>query len=350
MLTGSSTVGTVTHDGVQTSSNYQTDDAIRSTLGIEAPDAPDVEPSESVEAPPAAEAPKADAAPAEADTPTEKPQTAKDKKRDRYDTLKWEAEEAKREAARIKQDSERQIAARERQVREEYERRIADLQQQYPPERPQPKTEQTDADPEPKLEQFADQADPYAAWMRATAKWDARNEFRAQQQAAQEAEQKAQAERSQFERQQKERERLGTFHSRMHAAFERNPDLRALVESGRVPDMTRPMLDVVIESEIPDQIAQYFAEHPEEASKIRALPALHQFRAVSRIEYQLEAAAATGSADPAKPKTTAHPPVSPVSGAHAAPKTGEPDPNTCTQEEWDTYWNAREREAKAARR
>lgn len=61
--------------------------------------------------------------------------------------------------------------------------RILQAQQQPQAQRPAPQAvaPQPDPnDPEPSLEQFADQPDPYAAFVKAQARWEARQEFRTQ--------------------------------------------------------------------------------------------------------------------------------------------------------------------------
>lgn len=340
---GTATTGSVQHEGVRYDSNSLTPDRMREVLEIPAADAP-VEPADPSEPPPVADAePPASTEPPS--TPT-KPESldAKGKKKpqERIDKLVYEREEAKREAARVREESQRQIQA----VREEMRRELETLRR---PTEPQTAQKPTDPDPEPTLDQFADQADPYAAWMRATAKWDARREFKEQAKLHAEAAQVQQRQYQQHQKQQQERQRIGQWAQRMEQAFTANPEMRAQVED--MPVLPRPMMDVILDSEIPSQIIQHLVNHPEEHARIQGLPPLHQYRAVSRIEYQLEQAAQlTGSAASLKPKTTAHPPVSPVSGSHAAPaSSGEPGPNA-SYEQHREYWNAREAEERKRRR
>ena len=324
--------GSVTHEGVTSTSNTQTADEMRATLGIEAPTAPDTpaEPEAPAE-PPTASVVEPPAAPDNTDEQPAKPVKGKDAQK-RIDQLTYEREEAKREWARVKNEYDRQL----RQFREETQRELESLKRMAQPKEPEPKG---DDDPEPALEQFANTDDPYASYLKAHARWGARQEFKSQQQAYAERQQQETRARQQYEREQHERQRLGTFTERMEGVFSRQPELRAELENVA---MTRPMWDAVLDSEIPDQMVGYLAQHPEKAQELASLPPLHAFKAMSRIEYELEAAAkATGSA-PA-PKTTAHPPVSPVSGSHSAPASGPPGPNA-TFEEHAAYYDRLENE------
>lgn len=353
---GAATVGTIQHEGVRYDSNTLNDAEMREVLEIPAPEAPATETPASDQEPdpePAAEAAPAEPPATKDATPaTDKAPKAKKNPQERIDRVVYEREEARREAAREKQAREEA----ERRYRSDFDQLRAELEalkrgSNPNQERSNPKQAQPDnADPEPKLEDFADQLDPYAAWMRASAKYDARQEFKAQQKQAQERYTQQQQEQRRQEREFHEHQRIQTWTQRMEAAFTKAPELRAQIE--QMPILPRPMMDVIVDSEIPDQILSHLLRHPEEQSRIATLHPLQQFRELSRIEYDLEKAASliTGSAAPEKPKTSAHPPVSPVSGSHAAPKSsGEPGPDA-TYEEHKAYWNAREAEERKARR
>ncbi len=118
-------------------------------------------------------------------------------------------------------------------------------------------------------------------------------------------------------------------------------------------EITRPMADAIIESDAPQTLIAHLLAHPDEVDRIAALESpLKQFRALARLDAQLEPPATAGAsgAPVSKPKTAAQPPISPVGGSTAIPSGGEPDPKTCTQEEWDAYWNKIERDARAGGR
>jgi hypothetical protein len=332
--------GTITHDGVTSSSNSQTSDEMRESLGITPP--ADTDATETF-----TEAPATDVAAEPVVETTPPAQAAKPVKKDpqkRIDQVVYEREEAKREAARIKAESQREIGS----LREEMQRELAELKRMARPAQEQARPEpQGDPEPDPaNTEKYPDgQFD--RKYLKDQARWEARQEFAEQQRAYSERQQAEHRERQQFERQSNEQARIQKLSTRMQSAFHASPDLQAKLETVA---MTRPMWDVVLESDAPDQLLAYMADHSEEAERIASLPPLHAFRALSRIEYQLESAAALTGSAPVKPKTAAHAPISPVSGSQSAPKSGPPDPKTCTQEEFDAYYNAEEKADRLAGR
>lgn len=344
MLTpsNSATTGTIQHDGIRMDSNSLTDTQMREVLEIPQPEAtPEPEPVETPDPETTQEA--ADTKPVEAPKADTKPVSKQqEKKRERYEAMEARANNAERALQQVRDEAERRHQALLREMDQRLERFTKPDQPKQEP------AKAADSDPEPKLEDFADQADPYAAWMRAAGRWEARQEFKTQRKQEQEFYQRQQAERQQYEKHAAEQQRLQAWTGRMEQAFATNPDLRVTIEN--MPVLPRPMMDVIIDSEIPDQILGHLLQHPEEQQRIAQLHPLRQFREVSRIEYQLEQAATlTGSAVPAKPKTSANPPISPVSGSHAAPRSGEPGPDA-TYEEHRAYWNQVEAEQRKSRR
>lgn len=341
-MQGSATVGSVTHEGVTYSSNTQTDDQIRASLGVETPAEPEI---------PAESATQADDTSATGDQPIvktdqpvseERPQQAKPRKdpQARIDKITFEREEARREAARVRAESQQEIA----RVRAEFQAQIDALK---PKEAPQAKQPATDA--APKLEDFADQPDPYVAWIEAKFEHRLKAEFTSREQAAEKARQEHDTQQRQFAREQSERERLQTFGQKIAKAVEANPELQAAFDAAGDLPISRPMADALIESDAPERVMAYLAQHPEDCVRISQMPPLHAFREVTRLDARLDTAAAPGPA-PVKPKTQAHAPISPVGGSHAAPSNGPPDPKTCTQEEFDAYWNQEEQTARRAGR
>lgn len=326
-----STSGTITHDGVTSTSNSMTSDEMRASLGItEAPEAAESEPVESVEPSESSDpAPPVDAAPEPVKgrlDPTKDP--AK-----RIAKATYEREQAKREA-----QAERAEIQRER---ESHRAEMAAMRAEL--EALKPKAVEPKADSEPTLEQFQDQPDPYAAYMRAVAKYDLKQELTTREQQAKDAAERDRQQQYHSQAEQREAHRLAEFTAKMEAAFEADPSLQQLVSSDL--DMTRPMWDAVMESDVPEKICAYLSQHPEEHQAMLAMPdARKQFRAIARLDASLDTAASTGHSGVVQPKkTAAHAPISPVGGGHAAPASGPPDPKTCTQEEFDAYWNQQER-------
>lgn len=346
-MLGTTITGSVTHEGVTTSSNHMSADEIRSSLGLPSPDDTPDETAETAlpETPAASATPVADTATPER-LPTlttdqrasEAPTPKKKNPQARIDAVVREREDARREAVRVREESQAELA----RVRAEFQAQIDALQ---PKENPAPPPV---PEGEPKLEDFADQPDPYAAHVRALAKYDLKQEMQAREQAAERARSEHETQQRQFAQEQQERERLASFGQKIAKAIEANPDLQAVFDAvGDLP-ISRPMADAMMESDAPERIAVYFQHHPEEAERIAALPAKSAFSAIVRLDARLDTAA-PGSA-PVKPKSQAHAPISPVGGAQAAPKSGPPDPHTCTQEEFDAYWNQLERDQRLAGR
>ena len=336
--------GTVTHEGVTSSSNTMTADEMRSSLGIapaepEVPDTPD-------EAPPAdaVAEPQPDAAP-DAAKPAQPAPEAKKAKKDpqaRIDEVVRQREETKRAAAAREAEYQREL----RDTREEFRREIEALKRGSAPKPQEPakQAEPGSDDPEPDVADTSKYPDGQfdRKYLKDQARWEARQEFREQQQAQEQRYRHETQQRQQFERQQKERERIGSFAQRMEQTFAQNPDLRGQLEHAA---LSRPMWDAVLESAIPDQLLSHLVNTPEELNRILALEPLHAYRAMTRLEVELEKAAAVTGSAPAKPKTSAHAPISPVSGSHTAPASAEPGLDA-PYEEWAAYQNKLERESR----
>ena len=332
--------GTVTHEGVTSSSNTMTSDEMRSSLGIapaeaEVPDTPDEAPPADAVAEPQPDTVEPAAKPAQ---PAHEAKKAKKDPQARIDEVVRQREETKRAAAAREAEYQREV----REMRAEFQREIAALKQ---PAKAQPaQTEPGTDDPEPDVADTSKYPDGQfdRKYLKDQARWEARQVFRAEQQAQEQRYRQETQQRQQFERQQKERERIGSFAQRMEQTFAANPDLRGQIENAA---LSRPMWDAVLESAIPDQLLSHLVNTPEELNRILALEPLHAYRAMTRLEVELEKAAAVTGSAPAKPKTSAHAPISPVSGSHSAPTSGEPGLDA-PYEEWAAYQNKLERESR----
>lgn len=341
-----SATGTITHEGITISSNTQTADEMKAALGIAVEEAPASEGDVQDDAAPAADAVEAPAPAPHDSTPeaTAKPQDgkSKDKKRERYEEMDRQRHEALRQAEA------------ERKAREASERRIEELRAEWRKEfdaikqqaKPEPKVEPT-GDPEPDYTDTSKYPDGQfdRKYLKDQARWEARQEYQSLRKQEQERAQAEQRERQQYERQQQERQRIAGFAQKVETVLKDQPELRARIENVA---MTRPMWDAVIESDRPHELLAYMADHSEEAVEIAGLAPLAALRRMSRIDYSLETAATLTGSAPAKPKTSAHPPVSPVSGSHAAPASGVPG-DDASYEEWADYHNRIERESRGRR-
>ncbi len=335
----SNIAGSVTLDGVTSSSNSLTSDQIRERLDVTASTET---PAPETSTPDLPDAPASDAPPVETPTPEAKPAARKDPTKDpktRIDKATFEREEARREAAR------------ERSERERVQKEFDDFRAQNTPKPQTTAPVKPAGEAEPTLDQFSDQADPYAAYLRAMARYDLKQELATREQAALEARTKYQQEQTAKHREQAEFTRMQGFGQKLSQAFATNPDLEAQMAASNI-EITRPMADAIIESDAPHALIAHLLAHPEMVDEIVALPPLKQFRALARLDAQLESPASSGaSGGPvSKPKTAAEPPISPIGGSTATPAGGPPDPKTCTQEQWNEYWDKQERDSRRAGR
>jgi hypothetical protein len=209
---------------------------------------------------------------------------------------------------------------------ERAERELAELRQQgnlqpgSGPAAPQAtapvaRTETTDpSDPEPTLEAFMkahpDHADPYAGLQRDLAKWDRRQEARADQ--AKQSEQQANRSRA---------DAITAFdtHSdplrRVHADFDAKVNNLIL---------TGPMATVVFGAgELGPRLAYHLASNPDLHRRIASLPAAAQLLELGEVKATVSAAAKAAKETP-PPVTAAPAPHTPVGGAALAPATFDP--------------------------
>lgn len=196
----------------------------------------------------------------------------------------------------------------EQNARLAVERELAALRQQAAPAAPvapaspvQTAPAVDPSDPEPQLADFeADPryaADPYSAWMRATGRWEARQEVK--QFRAQEA-----AQRESVEREQAIVSVVTKYQQEVDGAFVQTlpPEVRELRPSfmlaeGEKVGPLNVVADFAMQSEHPKAVLQYFADHPDTLPSLARLMPAQLFRALGRIE------ALAGGAAPA-PTTT----------------------------------------------
>ena len=215
----------------------------------------------------------------------------------------------------------------------EAEQRIAELQGQIEgrtapgPGQPQPKQDKafdgTDPnDPRPTLEQFEQEADPYAAYIRADIRWELRKEERAKAFQAQEA-----------TRQQQTRETLTKWQQRRDAFASKETQFAAVagpflntLQIRTRPDLPpTPISDVsefIVDSEKGPELAFHLAQHPDEFTRIVQLPSSRQvFAAMGALEASLSAKAAPAA--PAAPVVTSAPSAPSTLGTRPADPADE---------------------------
>lgn len=163
-------------------------------------------------------------------------------------------------------------------------------------------------DPEPTIEQFADQDDPYGAWQRALAKWDRQQESLQavagqQQQQFQQTAQQAEAYWTGVRQ---------THQARLQAAVQANPAAAQALQS--VVVQPPPVLDLSIMLDTDSAaVALFLATHPtvldEFVLMTAAQPVTEQTVAITRrLLRQRMSAGTTGSVAPSSLPTPPRPP------------------------------------------
>jgi len=171
-------------------------------------------------------------------------------------------------------------------------------------------------DPEPKMEDFEDASkypDPYIALVNAQARWAARQEWKAQESLRLQA---AQLDRVQTAI----RTRDTAFQERLNAVRSADPEFAASlspeVQALRPFSALRPgepitdpaghaIADAILESSVGPQLMRHFSQHTEELARLRTVPPAALFRAIGRLEAQIDAPSAT----PAGPPPVTHAPA-----------------------------------------
>jgi hypothetical protein len=203
-------------------------------------------------------------------------------------------------------------------LRERHELRQQIVNQPTPPapeapQEPEAPTEET----EPTLAQFTDEADPYAAFVAANARWHARQEVTKAAKQYSAADRTAQVEtqvrhaQAQWDGKLDEvRKRLPNFDHAYQAMYQTLP----------TDGKQRPLVEVMLTSPVGHDIAHYLGTHPEAIQDLYNQPTLKaHLRAIGKLEAQAEAAAGTQPATPALTPVDAPPaPMNPV-GAAATP-------------------------------
>lgn len=173
-------------------------------------------------------------------------------------------------------------------------------------------------DPEPTLEQFSDQPDPYQALMAASARWHTRQENKLHDTARSRAESQVRVE-AQITKAQADwdgklddvRKRLPDFDKAYDAVHE---VLKALPNPGQ----QTPLVELLLTSPIGHDIAHYLGTHPEDLTRLFESPSLKaHLRSLGRLEAQVELALKPAESAP-KPPEAPPAPMTPV-GASATP-------------------------------
>lgn len=222
-----------------------------------APQAPEPEPVSQPEPEPVAAEPTADA-PADDEKPVNDPARGE---RDEHGRFKPREKHRAKSQHATAADVPR-IAALTKKLREA-EERAAKLEAQIPrapAPKPEPPKEFTDA--EPKYEDFANEADPYAAHMRALTAYDRKKELAEAAKVAHESTQKAEIEARNKQRDEWFQTRLKAHGERIEKLFTANPQAEAIIEKANV-SLNPVMLAAVLGSDNSDQLALTLAQNPD---------------------------------------------------------------------------------------
>lgn len=181
-------------------------------------------------------------------------------------------------------------------------------------------------DPEPQESEF----DDYGKYVKAQARWEARQEFRAQQQATYEAQQAALAQRE-------IESRTATFSAKMQEASAKTPgfldtirpellELRpfSALQPGETGDASNALAEEILRSERPAELLRYLSDHPEDVQRLVTLPPQEFLRQMARIDVRLDAASDTAApVSKTPPLSQAKPPIRAMGSVPSAGDDGE---------------------------
>lgn len=199
------------------------------------------------------------------------------------------------------------------------------------------------ADPEPKLDAFQNEPDPWLAYTRAWARWDRRkDEFEAGA-AQREAQERTETETFQRTERQRIMTLAGDYQGKALAFNEKNPDFQTKIESMKDWPVT-PLLVEALFTEGPE-IVYALAQSPwlydelllSTAGKPVTPELLASTRRMVRANVDRTAAGVTGAAPPTKPVTPAPRPATPVRTGPVA-KGDEPPPESASLSEHEAYY------------
>lgn len=199
------------------------------------------------------------------------------------------------------------------------------------------------ADPRPKADGF----ETYEAFVEASGRWAARQEYTRLRTAekAQDAAAKAKtdAETAQRTVQDQVRKDIAAFVPRREAFKKDHPDFDDVIADAPASPL---MQQFIVQSPIGPAIMYHLGQHPDEADTLAQMTGPAAFVALGKLEARLEPAplspATTPPPAPAPPaRAAAPPPITPVGGTAVVPATQEPS-------EYQAYVAKRRREQAAA--
>jgi hypothetical protein len=185
---------------------------------------------------------------------------------------------------------------------------------------PEPTLQPDPNDPEPQLEQFADQPDPYASHNASLARWHARQEFR-QLQASHTRVERVHQVKAQIDRAQQAYDAELPQIRQRYADFD-DAHSEVLETLGRLPMPQRaPIVHRLLTSPLRHDLTHYLGSHPDDLAAVcSARSQYEQGLVIGAIETRVRALVNQRNKAPAQPITPAPAPIAPV-GGNASPVT-----------------------------
>ena len=194
------------------------------------------------------------------------------------------------------------------------EQEAAKVPQEVPEEQPE---EVDSGEVEPRLDQFSDAPDPYAAFTAANARWHARQEYQKQTDEKSTADRTAHVEA-------RIQHAQATWDGKLDEVRQRLPDFdqayNVLYETLPTDGKQRPLVETLLTSPIGHDMAHYLGTNPKAVMDLYNQPTLKaHLRAIGKLEAQIEAKVGISHPQSAStPVDTPPPPMHPV-GAGATP-------------------------------
>jgi hypothetical protein len=225
-----------------------------------------------------------------------------------------EQQEAKKQS-KFQRRLDRQKTARiQAETRAEIaERRVAELEAQS---KPQPK------EGEPKREDFPDD---YEAYLRAVARYDAKQETAATLKAEREARQGKEKQGTEAARNEKLAKDWTEREKTFQAATKDYEETVTPFVDDELQSFSQQARMAIVESEVGPNLLFHLATHLEEAERIAGLSPVRQIAELGKLEDKISA--------PPKKTTSAPAPISPVNGG----KTASKDISKMSQEEYEQH-------------
>ena len=259
-----------------------------------------------------------------ADEQTKEPKRKRKTAKDRIDKVVWEREEARKEAAFLRQE--------------------LDAMKQGAPATPQPQeasqptaaSATPPANAEPKEKEYQE----YGEFVAAKARWAARQEVMEAMKIAEHQQRDAQN-KAVYE------DRAAAFATKMQEGVASDPEFLAKVPSeilnlrpamslqqGEEPTGATAIADVLMDSEQPHILMEYLSSHEDDFRRISALHPMLAMREIGKLEVGL-VAAPNGPA-PVPVSSQAQPPIKPVGSSSAKPLVAHKSPEDINSvAEWE---------------